>query len=243
MKKQFQHGPRMNFTLIELLVVVAIIAILASMLLPALQQARRRANGVRCLSNLKQLGVGSGMYVDTYRTLPGQNYFAVNGTTWDSGSNLYGGIAEFVGLSSYVFGRDTVFTCPLTARERSYTEEWWPMRRNYAINPRAMTLDANNQPYLWSTPLSQIRHPAEMALISDTLIFTARGNGMYYPATYLPNVGTSFPSYVEDSRLVLHGGNLQLVYVDGHANAISLTRLMQLNNFTAGSGLAFWKGL
>ncbi len=97
-----------GFTFIELLVVVAIIAILAALLLPALNRAKTSAKSAVCKSNLRQLGIGFRLYVDEFGKYPlmGLSYVTADDNRireldWDEAF-----------LAPYCGGSNNVFRCP-----------------------------------------------------------------------------------------------------------------------------------
>jgi len=191
-----RRGADGGFTLIELLVVIAVIAILASLLLPALSAARNKAWRIQCASQLRQLGVGFNLFVTDHDDMyPPAGYGTPNNSgqlAWDSWIHRYiGGVASeadlITGLTPTALA-PKIEKCPadrIPTLESDPQWGWvqWGLRRTYAMNGVGPTWGVDYQ-----VPTAGQRYP-----LPNLLQPGRHGVGIYWQDGGLP--GTGLPDW------------------------------------------------
>lgn len=218
-EKRQRDPSRVAFTLVELLVVVAIIAILAAMLLPALRGAREKANSASCMSNLRQMGIALMAYVDDHggALIPG----AV-----PSESPL---ISWYNVLDGYMGKQDTNFS--------SAKRPAWQLCPSKIVTPLAFDTvgygwnhiyfgQSPSTPQIgWGSKLAEVTKPSRTIIIGDSKDPWIDPAPAYnYQHRYL------YPFVGQDPwRASRHAGKGNYLMMDGHVEP--LIPLMDLTLF------------
>ena len=237
-------GVKQSFTLIELLVVIAIIAILAAILLPALNSARERGRSATCINNLKQIGSASAMYSDA-----NDGYIA--------GFHLFPGAAQntrWIGrLYEYTANNPFVWVCPSSPQVdhprygnlksgTSYAVAEGDVIRTlgYGINVYSHSVVSSSGGYdaekiaktskafFWTNhKVGAMKNPSTLMYSADTTCLTLADEPNYAPSVTNGQLSGSYfsiyiyPSSQGCSIRPLHSGEkvANLLMTDGHVES------------------------
>ena len=228
--------------MIELLLVIAIIAILASLLLPALAMAKESARKIGCLSNMRQLGFAARMYADDYNGHYPFRFSADRSIGWPAVMQR-----DFVNLRILVCPSDG----PNPATQRNLAEPADRADRSYVINAWddyfQVAFNANDWRTMQLVTKRNSMPETAVKLPSDTVLFGEKITECdhFYMDLMEPPTGNDL-DWIETSRHMSGrtrqsggGGGSNFIFVDGSARYLKQGKMLDPENLWAVT--EFWR--
>lgn len=202
------------FTLIELLITIAIIAILAALLLPALNSAKEKAKAINCRAQLKQIGLASSGYIDD-----NDDYMTCSYAAQDSYLSWPVTFSGYLNVKSGYDIRTSVYICPSTTvalANRGYNVTYMP---NINAFRYIGTTGAINPLY----KVNSVKRPSSLRVMLDgnATILNPNDSNPWYSGICSP---ADTNSYVIEARR-RHQGRMNYLCLDGHVDDLKLPTL------------------